>query len=79
VTNDNEQVIVNSNEMVIEEENVLHDLNLEIKPQLMVNNSITPKKKPKHSIFLLKFISTLIRPNSNCKTSLTVGSTNTAG
>jgi hypothetical protein len=40
VTNDNEQVIEHLNEMVIEEENVLHDLNLEIKQQLMVNNSI---------------------------------------
>jgi hypothetical protein len=34
-------MIEHLNEMVIEEENVLHDLNLEIKQQLMVNNSIT--------------------------------------
>jgi hypothetical protein len=40
VTNDNEEVIEHLNVMVIEEENVLHDLNLEIMPQLMVNNSI---------------------------------------
>jgi hypothetical protein len=40
VTNDNDKVIVNLNEKVIEEENVLHDLNLEIEQQLMVNNSI---------------------------------------
>jgi hypothetical protein len=40
VTNDNDKVIVNLDEKVIEEENVLHDLNLEIEQQLMVNNSI---------------------------------------
>ncbi len=40
MTNDNDKGIVNLNEMVIEEENVLHDLNLEIEQQLMVNNSI---------------------------------------
>jgi hypothetical protein len=40
VTNDNDKVIVNLNGRVIEEENVLHDLNLEIEQQLMVNNSI---------------------------------------
>jgi len=45
VTNDNEQVIEHLNEVVIEVENVLHDLNLEIKQQLMVNNSIILKQK----------------------------------
>jgi hypothetical protein len=45
VTNGNEQVIEHLNEVVIEVENVLHDLNLEIKQQLMVNNSIILKQK----------------------------------
>ncbi len=45
MTNGNEQVIEHLNEVVIEVENVLHDLNLEIKQQLMVNNSIILKQK----------------------------------
>ncbi len=44
MTNDTVPMIEHLNEMVIEEENVLHDLNLEIKQQLMVNNSITEKR-----------------------------------
>ena len=40
-------MIVHLNVMAIEEENVHHDLNLEIEQQLMVNNSMKRKKERK--------------------------------
>lgn len=79
VTNGNEVMIVNSIEMAIEEENVLHDLNSERARQLTVNNSnIHREKNPSNQLHCFSLF-TLIRPNSNCRTSFTVGSTNTAG
>ena len=51
VTNGNEVMIVNSIEMAIEEENVLHDLNSERARQLTVNNSnIHREKKPSNQL-----------------------------